>query len=196
MDQEKTPQQSVPPGELEHLEQILRMVNEELEEAQRSVDKMDDEYKEAQQYIADSHGEGDPKEMFQTRMLMGQIDNRGASAVVYRDRLQKTKASPYFARIDFRPQGEELANPYYIGLYAFRYQQQLYVIDWRSPVASMFYDFELGPAHYDAPQGHTEGHLTLKRQFKIVNGEIEYAFDSSQIIQDEKLHGFGAFQGV
>ena len=94
MDQEKTPQQSVPPGELEHLEQILRMVNEELEEAQRSVDKMDDEYKEAQQYIADSHGEGDPKEMFQTRMLMGQIDNRGASAVVYRDRLKKTKSSP------------------------------------------------------------------------------------------------------
>ena len=34
MDQEKTPQQSVPPGELEHLEQILRMVNEELEEAE------------------------------------------------------------------------------------------------------------------------------------------------------------------
>ena len=111
MDQEKTPQQSVPPGELEHLEQILRMVNEELEEAQRSVDKMDDEYKEAQQYIADSHGEGDPKEMFQTRMLMGQIDNRGASAVVYRDRLKKTKSSPYFARIDFAPQDERKAPP-------------------------------------------------------------------------------------
>ena len=107
--------------------------------------------------------------------------------MVYRDRLQKTKASPYFARIDFRPQGEELANPYYIGLYAFRYQQLLYVIDWRSPVASMFYDFELGPAFYDAPQGHTEGRLTLKRQFKIVNGEIEYAFDSSQNIQDDIL---------
>ena len=166
MDQEKTPQQSVPPGELEHLEQILRMVNEELEEAQRSVDKMDDEYKEAQQYIADSHGEGDPKEMFQTRMLMGQIDNRGASAVVYRDRLKKTKSSPYFARIDFAPQDEAESAAYYIGLYAFRFQQQLYVIDWRSPVASMFYDFELGPAFYDAPQGHTEGALTLKRQFK------------------------------
>ena len=187
MDQEKTPQQSVPPGELEHLEQILRMVNEELEEAQRSVDKMDDEYKEAQQYIADSHGEGDPKEMFQTRMLMGQIDNRGASAVVYRDRLKKTKSSPYFARIDFAPQDEAESAAYYIGLYAFRFQQQLYVIDWRSPVASMFYDFELGPAFYDAPQGHTEGRLTLKRQFKIVNGEIEYAFDSSQNIQDDIL---------
>ena len=110
---------------------------------------------------------------------MGQIDNRGASAVVYRDRLKKTKSSPYFARIDFAPQDEEESAAYYIGLYAFRFQQQLYVIDWRSPVASMFYDFELGPAFYDAPQGHTEGRLTLKRQFKIVNGEIEYAFDSS-----------------
>ena len=138
------------------------MVNEELEEAQRSVDKMDDEYKEAQQYIADSHGEGDPKEMFQTRMLMGQIDNRGASAVVYRDRLKKTKSSPYFARIDFAPQDEAESAAYYIGLYAFRFQQQLYVIDWRSPVASMFYDFELGPAFYDAPQGPHRGPPDLK----------------------------------
>lgn len=187
MEQEKQPQQAIPPEELAHLADILKMVNAELEEAQLSVERMDEEYREAQEYIASTHGEGDPKEMFQTRMLMGQIDNRGASAVVYRDRLQKTKASPYFARIDFRPQGEELANPYYIGLYAFRYQQQLYVIDWRSPVASMFYDFELGPAFYDAPQGHTEGALTLKRQFKITNGEMEYAFDSSQNIQDDIL---------
>ena len=187
MEQEKQPQQAIPPEELAHLADILKMVNAELEEAQLSVERMDEEYREAQEYIASTHGEGDPKEMFQTRMLMGQIDNRGASAVVYRDRLQKTKASPYFARIDFRPQGEELANPYYIGLYAFRYQQQLYVIDWRSPVASMFYDFGLGPAFYDAPQGHTEGALTLKRQFKITNGEMEYAFDSSQNIQDDIL---------
>ena len=187
MEQEKQPQQAIPPEELAHLADILKMVNAELEEAQLSVERMDEEYREAQEYIASTHGEGDPKEMFQTRMLMGQIDNRGASAVVYRDRLQKTKASPYFARIDFRPQGEELANPYYIGLYAFRYQQQLYVIDWRSPVASMFYDFELGPAFYDAPQGHTEGALTLKRQFIITNGEMEYAFDSSQNIQDDIL---------
>lgn len=187
MEQEKQPQQAIPPEELAHLADILKMVNAELEEAQLSVERMDEEYREAQEYIASTHGEGDPKEMFQTRMLMGQIDNRGASAVVYRDRLQKTKASPYFARIDFRPQGEERANPYYIGLYAFRYQQQLYVIDWRSPVASMFYDFELGPAFYDAPQGHTEGALTLKRQFKITNGEMEYAFDSSQNIQDDIL---------
>lgn len=40
----------------------------------------------------------------------------------------------------------------------------------------MFYDFELGPAFYDAPRATPRSRLTLKRQFKIVNGEIEYAF--------------------
>lgn len=121
MDQEKTPQQAVPPGELAHLTKILHMVNEELEEAQRSVEAMDEEYREVQMYMAEHHGEGDPKEMFQNEMALRQIDSQGVSAVLYRDRLQKTKSSPYFARIDFQAHGEREAAPYYIGLYAFRY---------------------------------------------------------------------------
>lgn len=187
MEQEQTSQQAIPPEEIAHLHSLLGMIDEELKEAQRSVEKMDEEYREAQQYMADRRGEDNTRDMFQSQMLLGQIDSQGASAVLYRDRLQKTKSSPYFARIDFAPQGEAEAAPYYIGLYAFRYQRQLYVIDWRSPVASMFYDFELGPAHYDAPQGRTDGELRLKRQFKIVNGQMEYAFDSSQNIQDDIL---------
>ena len=187
MEQETKPAQTIPAEELTHLGKILEMVNEELKEAQRSVEKMDEEYRETQLYMADHRGEGDAKEMFQSEMALRQIDSQGVSAVLYRDRLQKTKASPYFARIDFLPEGELQAAAYYIGLYAFRYQQQLYIIDWRSPVASMFYDFELGKAFYDAPQGHTDGELRLKRQFKIVNGEMEYAFDSSQNIQDDIL---------
>ena len=97
MDQEKTPQQAIPPEELAHLEKILHMVNEELEEAQRSVEQMDEEYREAQLYMAEHHGEGDAKEMFQNEMALHQIDSQGVSAVLYRDRLKKTKASPYFA---------------------------------------------------------------------------------------------------
>ena len=187
MEQEKRPQPPVPPEEAAHLRRLLGMIQEELKGAQLAVDKMDEEYREAQQYMADRRGEDNARDMFQSQMLLSQIDSQGASAVVYRDRLKKTKDSPYFARIDFRLQGEEEASPYYIGLYAFRHQRQLYVIDWRSPVASMFYDFELGEAHYDAPQGSTAGEITLKRQFKIVNGELEYAFDSSQNIQDDIL---------
>ncbi len=57
----------------------------------------------------------------------------------------------------------------------------------------MFYDFELGPAAYttpatlEIPEKLVEGELVLKRQFKIKDGVLEFAFDSSQNIQDEIL---------
>lgn len=176
------------PEEIVHLENITEKICLELAEAERSVEQMDEEYRETQLYMAEHRNEGDAKEMFQSEMALRQIDSLGASAVVFRDKLRKTKASPYFARIDFLPEtGDEGALAYYIGLYAFRHETQLLIIDWRSPVASMFYDFELGHASYDAPRDHVEGELVLKRQFKIKNGEIEFAFDSSQNIQDDIL---------
>ena len=100
MEQEQTSQQAIPPEEIAHLHSLLGMIDEELKEAQRSVEKMDEEYREAQQYMADRRGEDNTRDMFQSQMLLGQIDSQGASAVLYRDRLQKTKSSPYFARID------------------------------------------------------------------------------------------------
>ena len=190
MDQERTAQQSAPPEELAHLDRILDMVNQELEEAQRTVEKMDEEYREAQQYLADRRGEDNARDMFQSQQMLSQIDAQGVSVVAHRDRLQKTKASPYFARIDFRSQEEGESAPYYIGLYAFRFQRQLYVIDWRSPSGQHVLRLRAGaPAHYDAPRGpRGQGvGLTLKRQFKIQDGWMEYAFDSSQNIQDDIL---------
>ena len=135
------------PEEIVHLENITEKICLELAEAERSVEQMDEEYRETQLYMAEHRNEGDAKEMFQSEMALRQIDSLGASAVVFRDKLRKTKASPYFARIDFLPEtGDEGALAYYIGLYAFRHERQLLIIDWRSPVASMFYDFELGHA--------------------------------------------------
>lgn len=51
----------------------------------------------------------------------------------------------------------------------------------------MFYDYEIGEANYKCPKGIIDGKLTLKRQYKINNGEIEYMFDSSLKIDDEML---------
>ncbi len=170
-----------------HLEEIRQMIALELIEAERSVEQMDEEYREAQLYMAEHHGEGDAKEMFQSEMALKQIDSWGSSAVAFRDKLKKAQGSPYFARIDFCPQGERKASPYYIGLYAVHHKKQLMIIDWRAPLASMFYDFELGHAFYDAPKARIEGELVLKRQFKITDGKLEYAFDSSQNIQDDIL---------
>jgi DNA helicase-2/ATP-dependent DNA helicase PcrA len=51
----------------------------------------------------------------------------------------------------------------------------------------MFYDDEIGPAGYDAPVGRIDGELTRKRQFKIKNGQMEYALESSVNIRDDIL---------
>lgn len=174
------------PEELSHLRRINEMVALEVKEAERSVEQMEEEQKDLQRYMIEHRSEGDAKEMFQAQRIMNDVNTAGGSALLHLERLKKVQNSPYFARIDFVPEGGEKA-PYYIGLYAFRHQKQLYVIDWRSPVASMFYDFETGPAAYTAPTEHVEGEIVLKRQFKISRGELEFAFDSSQNIQDDIL---------
>lgn len=180
------------PEEIAHLRETNEKINLELREAQRSVEQLEEEQRELQQYMVDHHGEGDAKEMFQTERIMRDIDTAGSSAVATLERLKKVKNSPYFARIDFRPEdGQPVV--YYIGLYAFRHERKLLIIDWRSPVGSMFYDYETGPAFYttpatlESPEKKVEGELVLKRQFKIKGGELEYAFDSSQNIQDDIL---------
>lgn len=76
---------------------------------------------------------------------------------------------------------------YYIGRFAFDYEDELLILDWRSPIASMFYDYEIGVAGYDAPIGWVDGEITRKRQFKIKNGKLEYALESSINIQDDIL---------
>jgi DNA helicase-2/ATP-dependent DNA helicase PcrA len=82
---------------------------------------------------------------------------------------------------------ESIPDSFYIGRFAFHHDNELLMSDWRSPVASMFYDCEIGPAGYEAPVGRIDGVLTRKRQFKIKNGEMEYALESSVNVQDDIL---------
>lgn len=107
--------------------------------------------------------------------------------VKVRDKINKIKDSPYFARIDFRLKDMDDESKYYIGRFAFDYEDELIILDWRSPIASMFYDYEIGKAGYDAPIGWVDGEITRKRQFKIKNGKLEYALESSINIQDDIL---------
>lgn len=107
-------------------------------------------------------------------------------------RLGLLSSSPYFGRIDFREAGTEAGAttvvPVYIGLHGFfGDDHELLVYDWRAPISSMFYDCEVGPAEYVAPEGKITGDLTLKRQYKIENGQMLYVLDCSLTINDEIL---------
>ena len=63
----------------------------------------------------------------------------------------------------------------------------MYVYDWRSPIASIFYRFMKGRGVSDAPCGRVTGELNLKRQYEIKNGTLKYFFDTDVQIVDEFL---------
>lgn len=103
--------------------------------------------------------------------------------------LEKLMKSPYFARIDFKFDDEDMYEKIYIGRSSLNKEDsyEMYVYDWRSPIASVFYRFVTGPAFYDAPGGRITGEVNLKRQYEINNGVLEYFFDADVQIVDEFL---------
>jgi DNA helicase II / ATP-dependent DNA helicase PcrA len=104
------------------------------------------------------------------------------------EKYEKMLLSPYFARIDFTEEGKDLPEKYYIGISNLINDDfDFLVYDWRAPISSMFYDYEVGKAGYKCPEGVINGDLTLKRQYKVNDGKLEYMFDSNLKIDDEIL---------
>ncbi len=119
---------------------------------------------------------------------------RALSAITYSTplKLQKMLNSPYFGRIDFAEQParyEFNAEQIYVGISSLTNKEngEFLVYDWRAPISEMFYDFGLGKAWYNCAEGTINGTITLKRQYKITNGCMEYMFDADLKIDDEIL---------
>ena len=89
------------------------------------------------------------------------------------------RSKPYFARIDFLEKGKDSAEKLYIGKMSLirDENQKLIIIDWRAPVANLYYEGRLGDASYVCPDGKIEGTLQLKRQLSIDKGELKEIFD-------------------
>nr|WP_282570649.1 RNA polymerase recycling motor HelD [Fructobacillus parabroussonetiae] len=104
--------------------------------------------------------------------------------------LAKQKQKPYFARIDFLDdaEGNREKETVYIGLASFADDDgRFWVYDWRTPVASIYYDGGLGRVDYMTPAGKQQADVTLKRQFEIEKGVIVTLFDTEEAIGDAML---------
>lgn len=101
----------------------------------------------------------------------------------------KLRLAPYFARVDFKADGALKEKSVYIGLRTLQNPDtfEMYVCDWRAPIASLFYEDFDGKASFDAPRGKMYGDLLLKRQYKFENGELKYYVDSDIKIDDDIL---------
>ncbi|MBO5249009.1 MAG: AAA family ATPase [Clostridia bacterium] len=103
--------------------------------------------------------------------------------------LQQMRSSPYFARIDFKEDGEEAPESFYIGALSLIDHQtyEVLICDWRADIASLFYDATVGPAQYKCQQGIIKGDISLRRQIKIEDAELKYVFDNGINITDPIL---------
>lgn len=113
----------------------------------------------------------------------------------HRQRVQRFKnmkrllPSPYFGRMDFQEDGLSLSEKIYIGVASFVDADgvDFLVYDWRTPIASMYYDHSPGPSTYETPGGQITGEMMLKRQYQIRHGQLQSVFDTSLTIGDELL---------
>ncbi|MDR3207066.1 MAG: ATP-binding cassette domain-containing protein, partial [Oscillospiraceae bacterium] len=100
--------------------------------------------------------------------------------------LLMVKDSPYFARIDFTPDGGPSESCYLGKATVTDEDRNLKVIDWRAPVASVYYEYRLGPAAYDSPERRVTGQLTRKRQYAIQGGALR-DYEDIDITSDDEL---------
>jgi DNA helicase-2/ATP-dependent DNA helicase PcrA len=106
-----------------------------------------------------------------------------------RNNLAKAVNEAYFGRLDFQESGKDASSSYYIGKAGVEDEigsGKLLVIDWRAPVASLFYSFSGGSdsTAYHSPDGLIEGLVYLKRNVVIRKQILQRVVDTYDREQD------------
>lgn len=169
-----------------YLDKTVSLVRKKISKLGQELYDDDSKVLEFKKLIWDTHTEMDPTEM---RSMMAESDlqvtimqNKGN----YLQRLFRIQNKPYFGSIRFKEDNNE-EEDIYIGITHVEDKLNYYVHDWRSPICSMFYDFETGPAYYKAPSGIIRGDITRKRQYIIEDAKLKHIFDNDLNISDSLL---------
>ncbi|MCL1793557.1 MAG: AAA family ATPase [Oscillospiraceae bacterium] len=185
--------------------EYLKIILEELKKESENIKQLTQQEKEfiaaAQSYMHEKVYDMDPQEIRANRQILENMVDSAYNLLAKNKRLQKMINSPYFGRISFLFDDAKSAESIkrgspvdsfgnfqiYIGIHSFIAELKNLIYDWRSPIASMFYDYETGRAQYIAPKGAMAGEINLKRQYKINGGSMEFMFESDITIDDEIL---------
>lgn len=175
--------------EKEYLKQIISFLKKVIGNTDASVKDHVDTLAEYKDYIW-SNKDIDPHEIRSMRESILNHFAMGESVINKHKRLTKILAIPYFGRIDFLEKKENSkVMPIYIGIHTFYDPESRATLihDWRAPVSSMFYDHELGEAGYRSPSGEIKGEISLKRQYRIRGGKMEFMIESALTVHDDIL---------
>lgn len=103
--------------------------------------------------------------------------------------LKRSLSKPYFARVDFKEKGNINIQNLYIGKISLlrNTDHEPIIIDWRTPIANLYYEGRLGDASFESPDGKVHGEIKLKRQYIIENAELKDIYDIDITTNDEFL---------
>jgi len=182
--------------EQEHLDHILKMIRAKKAELSSSIKSAEGEAKDLNSHFFDDvkldyDGYSTSMEtalsIHQQQQLLDERENAWQHAARQLTTIQKLEQRPYFARVDFKENGQP-AETIYIGLGSFADKNDHFLIyDWRAPISSIYYDGKLGDVSYVSPEGEITVEMTKKRQFMIEDGKIVNMFDTNESIGDQML---------
>ena len=183
--------------EQKHLDNVMKKIKEREKSLKKSIKSAEGEARDINSHFFDDvkldyDGYSTSMEtalsIHQQQQLLSEREHawqHSAKQLTTAERLEKR---PYFARIDFKEQGEKKPETIYIGLGSFADKDDHFLIyDWRAPISSIYYDGKLGEVSYNSPEGEITVDMTKKRQFMIKDGKIINMFDTNESIGDQML---------
>ncbi|WP_195274001.1 HelD family protein [Blautia massiliensis (ex Durand et al. 2017)] len=162
----------------------ITQLDDSIEAGQKEIEGMHEYYWENYTEM-DQYG----YENFDNQQALLHEINASNEKIELRRRFRKMMDSPFFGRVDFCYEGDDEPEIFYIGIVNLAEENGglPLIYDWRAPVSGLFYDFDKGPASYQAPLGEIHGDIAAKWQYKIRGGKMIYEFESDVKIDDEIL---------
>ncbi len=150
---------------------------------------IDEEVKKSEDRLLEGFEEFDYDDDYKDEFMKAALIDR------YKQRIRNLKQirpNPYFARVDFIEKGTEKRDAFYLGKETVTDMKTLeqVVVDWRAPIADLYYEGRLGEAAYDCPDGRIEGEIKLKRQYVFEDEALKDVMDIDITTNDEMLQPF------
>ena len=167
--------------EEKRLEEILGIAKGKLENVKNEVKSLEAELHAMQEEFDEADKE--------QQALWHSADARFKHANQELRRAAGASKKPYFGRIDFVDANLKKQECYYIGRSVIaRDPAHPEVIDWRAPIASVYYDSGMGKTSYRVKgEGKFEIDLKRKRTYEIEDEKLKDFYDSDVVANDELL---------
>ena len=183
--------------EQKHLDNIMKQIKEREKSLKKSIKSAEGEARNLNSHFFDDvkldyDGYSTSMEtalsIHQQQQLLSEREHAWQHSAKQLNTVERLEKRPYFARVDFKEQGEKKPETIYIGLGSFADKNDHFLIyDWRAPISSIYYDGKLGEVSYNSPEGKITVDMTKKRQFMIEDGKIVNMFDTNESIGDQML---------